>query len=118
MIRKMNEQRTFTRSPGVDIRVLVEPTEMYEAGRLYALITIAPGASLAVHRHEGEMESFYVAKGTCRVEDNGETSYMAEGDVIVTLDAETHAVSNDGDEPVELIALIISCKQGVAGKSI
>ena len=118
MLRKLEEQRSFTRSPGVEIRVLVEPAEMYGAGRLYACITIAPGASLTYHRHEAEMESFYVIKGTCRMEDNDKTVYLSEGDVLITPADECHAIVNESDEPARLIALIVSCKQGVDGKSV
>ena len=118
MIRKAIEQRTFNRSPGVDIQVLVETGEMYDAGRLYAKILIAPGASLAHHRHENEMESFYVLKGTCRMEDNDKTVYLEEGDVMITPAGESHSISNDTKEPVELIAMIISCKQGVPGRGV
>ena len=118
MIRKPSEQKTINRAPGVDIQVLVEPHEMYDAGRLYARITIAPGASLAYHRHESEMESFYVLKGTCRVDDNEESAILSVGDVMVTPAGQCHAIYNDSSEPVELMALIISCKQGVAGKSV
>ena len=118
MLRKLDEQRSFTRSPGVEIRVLVEPEEMYNAGRLFACITIAPGASLAYHRHEAEMESFCVIKGICRMEDNHKTVYLSEGDVLITPAGECHAITNESSEPVELIALIISCKQGVDGRGV
>ena len=118
MIRKITEQRTFERGPGIGFHVLVEPEEMYGAGRLYAKITLSPGAALAYHRHDDEMESFYVAKGTCLMSDNGETVYLKEGDVMVTPHGQEHSIANDTDEPVELIATIISCKQGVDGKSV
>ena len=118
MIRRADELRHFTRSPGVEIHVLVEPEEMYNAGRLYARITVEPGASLAFHRHEGEMESFYVTRGTCRVEDNAETAILTQGDVLITPDNQSHAIHNDSSEPAELIALIISCKQGVPGRGV
>ena len=118
MIRKANELRHFTRSPGVEIYVLVEPDEMHNAGRLYARIVLAPGASLAYHRHDGEMESFYVIKGTCRVEDNGAASYLSEGDVMITPAGECHAVHNESDCDVEIMALIVSCVQGVDGGSV
>ena len=118
MLRKQTDQRSFTRSPGVEIRVLVEPDEMYNAGRLYACITIAPGASLAYHKHEAETESFYVKKGTCRIEDNDQTVYLSEGDVLITPAEQCHAITNESSEPVELIALIISCKQGIDGKGV
>ena len=118
MIRRLDAQHSFTRSPGADIRVLVEPNEMYDAGRLYALITVAPGASLAYHRHDDEMESYYIVKGTCCVSDNGDTAYLNPGDVMVTKAGECHSISNETSEPVELVAQIISCKQGVPGKGV
>jgi mannose-6-phosphate isomerase-like protein (cupin superfamily) len=118
MIRRPEQQRTFTRSPGVEIRVLTEPDEMFNAGRLYAHITIAPGAALTCHRHEDEMESFYVVNGTCRVQDNETTAALQTGDTLITPDGESHALHNDGYEPVELIALIISRTQGINGKSV
>jgi len=118
MLRKIEEQRTFSRDGGVDFHVLVEPAEMYDAGRLYARITLPPGAALAYHRHDDEMESFYVARGKCKMVDNGEVVYLTEGDVLVTPHGQEHSIANDTDEPVELIALIVSCKQGVAGASV
>jgi quercetin dioxygenase-like cupin family protein len=118
MLRKLEGQRTFSRFPGVDFHVLAEPQEIYDAGRLYARITIAPGKSIAYHRHDDEMESFYVARGTCRMEDNGDTVHLKEGDVLITPHGQEHAVYNDSNEPVELIALIISCKQGQPGSSV
>ena len=117
MIRKVNEQRKFNRSPGVDIQVLSEPEEMYNSSRLYAKLIIAPGASIAFHRHIDEMESFYVVKGRCRVDDNDETGHIGVGDVMVVGANDCHAIYNDGDEVAEVIALIISCKQGVNGSS-
>ena len=118
MVRKQEEQRKFTRSPGVDIQVLVEPEEIYDAGRLYARIIIAPGASLEHHTHIDEMESYFVLKGTCKIEDNDNIVYLKEGDVLVTPHDQGHSISNETDEPIEIIALIISCKQGAPGKGV
>ena len=118
MVRKLQDQRTFSRTPGVDISVLVEPSEMYNAGRLYARITIAPGAAAAYHRHDNEMEVFYITKGVCRMEDNDKTVYLTAGDVLITPENECHSIANDTDEPVELVALIVSTKQGVEGTSV
>ena len=118
MVRRVDEQRTFVRGEGVGFHVLAEPDEIYDAGRLYARISLAPGAALAYHRHDEEMESFYVARGTCRMEDNGAVVHLKEGDVLITPHGQEHSIANDTDEPVELIALIISRKQGVPGCSV
>ena len=117
MIRKVAEQRVISRGPGVDLNVLVEPAEMYNAGRLYARLTVAPGAALAFHEHVGEMEAFWVAKGTFRMDDNGTMVTLSEGDVLLTLAGQCHAVYNDSDTEAELIALIVSVQQGVPGES-
>ena len=117
MVRKFEEQRKFNRGPGVEIQVLVEPEEIYDAGRLYARIKIDPGASLAHHTHKDEMESYFILKGTCRIKDNDKVIYLCEGDVLVTPHDQAHSISNDTNEPIEIIALIISCKQGVPGSS-
>ena len=117
MIRRANEIRSFARGQGVEIKVLVEPEEIYEAGRLYAHITFEPGATIDFHNHLEEMESFYVIKGSAKVDDNGETTRLEEGDVMVTPAGYGHSVHNDGDKPLEMMALIVSCKQGFAGCS-
>ena len=118
MIRKSHELHSFTRSPGIDIQVLVAPCDMFDAGRLYARITIAPGTSMAPHIHEGETESYYIVSGTCVVTDNGQPATLTAGDVLITADGESHSIANETDTPVELIALIVSRQQGVAGRSV
>lgn len=117
MIRKSGEHRVFARGPGVEIKVLAEPGEIYDAGRLYARITFEPGSSIDYHVHKAEMESYHMIKGTLRVDDNGETTYLTEGDTMITPQGQGHAVHNEGSESAEMIALIVSTKQGVPGSS-
>ena len=117
MIRRKNEQRIFTRSEGVNLAVIAEPNEIYDSGRLYAKITLDPGASITPHRHINETESFYIVKGICKVMDNDKEYTLYEGDTLITLHNECHSIKNETDEPTELIALIISTKQGIQGIS-
>ena len=117
MIRKSGEHRVFARGEGVEIKIIAEPAEVYDMGRLYAHITFAPGASIEYHAHEAEMESYYMIKGSLKVDDNGKTTYLEEGDTMITPHTQGHAVHNEKSEPAEMIALIVSCKQGVPGSS-
>ena len=117
MVRRLKEQKVTNRAPGINMHTLLEPAEMFDAGRLYARMSIEPGSTLALHRHDNEMESFYIVKGTCRFYDNEEDVILNAGDVLVTGEGEIHSIHNDGNETVELIALIISHKQGVPGSS-
>ena len=117
MTRRKKDRRSFEKGEGVTISVPVEPNEMYSAGRLYAHITLAPGAKMDLHIHRDEMESYYILKGTARVRDNDRTEKLTEGDTLITKANDWHAIYNDTDEPVEFMALIISKVQGEDGAS-
>ncbi|QHQ63143.1 cupin domain-containing protein [Anaerocolumna sedimenticola] len=108
MFHKIEEQRIHIGEDGVHLHFLQEPEELYNKGRMYARITIEPGCSIAYHEHEGEMESFYVAKGCCVMDDNGTEMEAHVGDILVTPHGSGHAVYNRTNEPIELIALIIN----------
>lgn len=116
MFRKLEEQRVHIGEDGVDLHFLMEPDELYNACRLYARITVAPGKCIAFHRHEAEMESFYVMAGECRMDDDGTTRSAKPGDILFTRHGEGHAVYNTGETPLELMALIVNREQGVFGR--
>ena len=118
MIRKANEMSSFTRSAGMEIQPLVAPADMFDAGRLFARITVAPHTTMTPHKHEGEMEIYYITQGVATVTDNDKTATLTVGDVLVTGDGESHSICNETDDPVEFIALIISKQQGVEGRSV
>ena len=91
----------------VRIDHLLPQEALYDKGRLFARITLAPGCSIGPHVHEGEMEAFYLISGTAEFLDNGETSVVTAGDTTLTVSGGTHSIRNAGAEPVELVALIL-----------
>ena len=91
----------------VVIEHLLTPEELYEKGRLYARISLKPGASIGYHVHEGEMESFYIVKGEAEISDNGEVVVLSAGDSILTKSGEGHSVKSVGNDTLEMLALII-----------
>jgi mannose-6-phosphate isomerase-like protein (cupin superfamily) len=80
---------------------------LYDKGRLYAKLTMKPGSSIGFHKHENEMETFFVIKGTAEFDDNGEKKALEPGDVAYTPDGAGHSVKNIGAGDLEMIALII-----------
>jgi quercetin dioxygenase-like cupin family protein len=92
----------------VVIEHLLDRDGLYGKGRLYARITLKPGCSIGYHVHEGEMETFYILKGTVTYDDNGTPQELTAGDVAYTADGEGHSVSNNGGTDVEMLALIIN----------
>ena len=89
------------------IEHLLTREELYEKGRLYALITVDPGSSIGFHVHEGEMESYYIISGEGEYLDHDETVVVQPGDITFTGSGQGHALKNTGGAPLKLIAQIL-----------
>jgi len=89
------------------IENLLTPSELYDKGRLFAKITLEPGASIGNHVHKGEMEAFYIISGVAQYNDNGEMVTLTSGDTSLTQSGMEHSVKSVGDTPLEIIALIL-----------
>ena len=88
-------------------KILNGVEELYGKGRMFNHLILAPGHSIGEHRHEGDNEIFYFLKGSGLYNDNGNTVRLYPGDTAVCSSGEVHSLVNDGDEPLELIALIL-----------
>lgn len=87
------------------------PEEMYSAGRVFAHTTVYPGSSIGYHVHQGESETYYILSGVARYNDNGTIRTVTAGDVTFTGTGEGHGIEAVGQEPVEMIALILYDKR-------
>ena len=81
--------------------------ELYEKGRLFKHMVIAPGYSIGDHAHQGDNEIYYILSGTGLYNDNGNPVTVKAGDTTICNDGETHGLINNSKEPIELIALIL-----------
>jgi len=91
----------------VTVERLLTPEELYDKGRLYAILTLEPGSSIGFHLHEGEMESFYVVGGKAEYLDGDETVTLTPGDTTLTLSGDGHSVRSIGDTALVLVAQIL-----------
>ena len=114
MIRKADEVTVEYREhmrggPGTaQVRNFIAgPEEMCNKGRLFAKITLVPGAGIGSHEHENDSELFYILSGTAEYEDNGNIVTLHAGDVAICPPHETHAITNNSDENVEVMAVIV-----------
>lgn len=93
--------------PGsVTIRHLFTPEEFKASVRLCATCTIPPGAGIGRHEHTGEDEVYFVLRGSGLLDDGVTQTRVSAGDAVLTGHGESHAIYNDGDEPLELTAYI------------
>ncbi len=88
-------------------KLLSGEAEMYKKGRMFNHMTLLPGNSIGPHTHSGDNEIFYFLSGTGEYDDNGVAVRVGAGDVAVCNSGESHALKNDGDEPLCFIALIL-----------
>ena len=114
MLRK-SEQKETVRKPApfngngeIVVRSLLNgPEEMSGKGRVFAHTTVLPGAAIGYHVHQGDSETYNILSGTGRYNDNGVLCTVTAGDVTYTAPGQGHGIEAVGDEPVEMIALIL-----------
>ena len=114
MIRKKEDCKIEYREKMRDGNGTVELTsfiasadELNNKGRLFSKITLKSGCSIGFHIHENDSELFYILSGTAEYNDNGEIKTVTAGDVTVCPAGTGHGIANNGDETVELVAVIV-----------
>ncbi|NLC67854.1 MAG: cupin domain-containing protein [Clostridiaceae bacterium] len=113
MIRRKDELVTEIRNRmrggmgDVEICHIFKQDELKGKARLVAKIKLEPGCSIGPHEHVDEEEIFYILKGTATVNDNGEINKLSPGDALLTGGGAMHSISNNSNDTLELMAVII-----------
>ena len=113
MIRRASDRVAVTNSNmrggegAVDVTPFFTADEMTANARLCATLTLPPGASIGMHQHLKEDEVYIVTRGSGILDDGETESRVSAGDAVLTGNGESHAIRNDGDEPLEIIAVIM-----------
>jgi len=113
MIRKSNEMQSEVRNDmrggkgAVTIRHYFKQEEIKAKCRLCSKLTLPPGASIGMHKHETEDELFIIESGKGIVDTGREKIKVDAGDAVLTGNGEEHALINAGNEPLEVIAIIM-----------
>lgn len=92
----------------VQIKHVFEKEELQGRCRLFAAITLEPGCSIGLHPHDEEEEVYFILRGRAKVVDDGKEQELRPGDAVLTGGGKSHAIANAGDEPVELVAVILT----------
>ena len=115
MIRRSSEriidkpQHKFGAPGQLTVRNLINaPEELFGKGRAFAHTTVHPGSGIGYHVHVGDGEIYYVLSGRGEYNDNNEiTTTVEAGDVTFCPPGQGHSILCLGDEPLELITLIL-----------
>ncbi len=90
------------------IQHIIDKEELRGKARLIGRITLEPGSSIGTHPHDGEEEIYYILSGSALVEDDGQTREIGPGDAVLTGNGSTHSIANNGTEPLEFVAVILT----------
>ena len=113
MIHKGNNLETEVRAEmrggkgSVTIRHFFKQNDIKAKCRLCSRLVLPPGASIGPHKHETEDELYIIERGTGILDDGAEKIKVGPGDAILTGNGESHSISNAGDEPLEITAIIM-----------
>jgi len=66
---------------------------------------IEPGGEIFPHTHDGQTETFYILSGSAICSMANSKTVVTAGQCCVAPSGVTHGLKNEGDEPVELMAL-------------
>ena len=89
---------------------LLTQNEMLGKCHMFARVRIPAGASIGVHKHVGNNETYHILQGTAAYTDNGEVYTVKAGETTYCAEGDTHGIENIGDEDLIFIALIIAAK--------
>ena len=112
-VRRMEEvtvmyKKMFDGEGEAEMHVILNGAdEMYNKGRVFNHVFLAPGAEIGWHVHKGDGETYYILSGKGEYSDNGNIITVGPGDVTFVDEGEGHSMKNIGDEPLEAIALIL-----------
>jgi mannose-6-phosphate isomerase-like protein (cupin superfamily) len=114
MIRNPSQMETEIRanmrggSGSVTVQHLFKQGDFKAKSRLCARLSLPPGASIGMHKHDAEDEVYIVLLGEGEVDDGQTRAPVSQGDAILTGNGECHAIRNTGTTALELIAVIMS----------
>ena len=92
----------------ITICQLLTPTELDGKCDMFARVTIPPGASIGVHEHNGNTETYHILQGEAIYNDNGTEKRLGAGATTFCPDGEKHGIANAlPDTDLVFMALMI-----------
>lgn len=78
----------------ITIEHLLTPNELNGKCDMFAKVTIPPGASIGVHEHHGNTETYHIIEGEALYNDNGTEVRLGVGATTFCPDGEKHGIAN------------------------
>ena len=86
-------------------------TDENDALREIGWTTLPPGASIGLHQHKDNEDAYIIIAGTGIFTDgNGKETAVGAGDVTIARPGQSHALRNNGNEPLVFLDVIAQTK--------
>jgi len=114
MIRRKDEYAVERRPVGggigdIEFRHKFSVEETLGKCRICAELVIQPGQTIGEHAHINDVEIYYVVSGELvSVDEQKDETSFKQGDMMFTGGGAKHAVRNDSNEPVHMLAIVIN----------
>ncbi len=92
-------------------RVLLTEEQRKDELKICNRLRLEPGSEIGLHSHDTDFELYYILAGTGLLNDDGTPEKVGPGDLIYTSDGQKHALLNDSDDILELLAIVIDCNK-------
>lgn len=74
---------------------------------MFSVVNLKPDSLIGFHKHEDDMEIYFMLDGTGVVNDNGVEDLLYAGDLLITKKGESHSIENKSGTDVTFLAMII-----------
>ena len=91
-----------------DFLHIVAADDLPKNTRLFSVMCLEKGCSVGRHDHVAETEVYYVIEGEGIINDNGTIRPFRKGDCSVCGGGDFHSVSNENEQTLKIIAVIIT----------
>ena len=88
-------------------KLINQDEELLNKGRLFNDIVLEKGCGVGYHQHVGDAELYYIMSGEAQYNDNGSIVTLHPGDLTFTGPGEYHGITNEKEEPLRFIALVV-----------
>ena len=85
---------------------LADASGMAPKCRVFSELVLQKDCGIGEHTHEGETELFYCIGGEGILVDDGVEYTLLPGDSSATLSGHRHAIRNEKDEPLRVLAMV------------
>lgn len=113
MIIKANQRNISTKenfkggTGAIEFKQIANENDLFGKIKMFNTLTLKKGCGLGYHTHVGEEELMMILEGKATYNDDGQITTIEKDDIVICKENHYHGITNDFDEDVKYIAIIV-----------